>query len=178
MNSPPDAPNCPEKSPHTLKRKRSEAALLTPPLSHDDPEGLRLLSRAVHVLSTAAAALSQVTLLYEGNQVARDGLLRAVECLSQVNHTGGKLIICGVGKSGLVGTKMVATMKSLGLGASFLHAAEAAHGDLGDVRSVRPIGLSDLHFALSANATSERRRPVCFVLWQNARTFPRSASPG
>jgi len=39
-----------------------------------------------------------------------------------------------VGKSGLVGRKTVATMKSLGLGASFLHAGEAMHGDLGDVR--------------------------------------------
>ncbi|RII12611.1 sugar isomerase, KpsF/GutQ [Alternaria sp. MG1] len=122
--------------PASLKRKRadSDTQPLTPPLAANDPEGSRLLSRAVNVLSTAATALSQVTFLYESDHVARDGLLRAVEVLTKVNQTGGKLIICGVGKSGLVGRKMVATMKSLGIASSFMHAAEALHGDLGDIR--------------------------------------------
>ncbi|KAF2623502.1 SIS domain-containing protein [Macroventuria anomochaeta] len=118
------------------KRKRadSETQPLTPPLSVGDFEGTRLLSRAVNVLSTAATALSQVSILYETDPVAREGLLQAVECVTNVNEAGGKLIICGVGKSGLVGQKMVATMKSLGIGSSFMHAAEAIHGDLGDIR--------------------------------------------
>jgi D-arabinose 5-phosphate isomerase GutQ len=111
--------------------------LLTPPLSNNDSEGGRTLSRAVNVLSAAATALSQVTILYQSDHVARDGLLRAVECVTDVNIAGGKLIICGVGKSGLVGKKLVSTMKSLGLACSFLHPAEALHGDLGDLRSVR-----------------------------------------
>lgn len=121
-----------------LKRKRadSESQPLTPPLAATDPEGTRLLSRAVNVLSTAATALSQVSILYETDPVAREGLLQAVECVTKTNEAGGKLIICGVGKSGLVGQKMVATMKSLGIGSSFMHAAEAIHGDLGDIRKV------------------------------------------
>ena len=125
-------------SPISQKRKRadSDAQPLTPPLSATDPEGTRLLSRAVNVLSTATTALSQVSFLYESDPVARDGLLQAVECVTNVNKAGGKLIICGVGKSGLVGQKIVATMKSLGIGSSFMHAAEAIHGDLGDVRKV------------------------------------------
>lgn len=86
------------------------------------------------MLSTAATALSQVTILYQSDHVARHGLLRAVEVLTNVNDAGGKLLICGVGKSGLVGRKMVATMKSLGIASSFMHAAEALHGDLGDIR--------------------------------------------
>ena len=126
----------PESSPRMLKRKRSNAAPLTPPLSANDVEGARTLSRAVNVLSTAATALSQVTILYESDHVARDGLLQAVETITTVNEAGGKLLICGVGKSGLVGRKIVATMKSLGLGSSFLHASEALHGDLGDIRQV------------------------------------------
>lgn len=124
------------KSSCSLKRKRSESAPLTPPLSAADPDGLQILGRAVHVLSTAATALSQVSILYQSDHTARDGLLRAVECVKKVNESGGKLIICGVGKSGLVGMKIVATMKSLGLGSSFMHASEALHGDLGDIRSV------------------------------------------
>ncbi|KAH7069605.1 hypothetical protein BKA63DRAFT_85840 [Paraphoma chrysanthemicola] len=123
-------------SPVSHKRKRAEfeSQPLTPPLAPTDPEGTRLLSRAVNVLSTAATALSQVTLLYQSDQAAQDGLLQAVETVTKLNEAGGKLIVCGVGKSGLVGRKIVATMKSLGLACSFMHAAEALHGDLGDIR--------------------------------------------
>lgn len=126
------------QSPITLKRKRanSEVQPLTPPLTANDPEGTRLLSRAVNVLSTAATALSQVTILYQSDHVAREGLLRSVEVIKNVNEAGGKLLVCGVGKSGLVGRKIVATMKSLGIASSFMHAAEALHGDLGDIRKV------------------------------------------
>jgi D-arabinose 5-phosphate isomerase GutQ len=88
------------------------------------------------VLSTAATALSQVTLLYQSDQDARDGLLQAVETITDACEAGGKVIICGVGKSGLVGRKTVATMKSFGIACSFMHAAEALHGDLGDIRKV------------------------------------------
>ena len=120
------------------KRKRVdfESQPLTPPLSATDPDGTRHLSRAVNVLSTAATALSQVTLLYQSDHNARDGLLQAVETITTNSEAGGKVIICGVGKSGLVGRKMVATMKSLGVSCSFMHAAEALHGDLGDIRKV------------------------------------------
>ncbi|KZM24368.1 uncharacterized protein EKO05_0010764 [Ascochyta rabiei] len=131
-----DNTQCALASPISQKRKRAdwETLPLTPPLSAQDTDGVRLLSRAVNVLSTAATALSQVSTLYETDPVAREGLLQAVECVTSVNEAGGKLIICGVGKSGLVGQKMVATMKSLGIGSSFMHAAEAIHGDLGDIR--------------------------------------------
>ena len=121
---------------HKRKRANSEVEPLTPPLAANDSEGTRLLSRAVNVLSTAATALSQATILYQFDHVAREGLLQAVEVVKSVNEAGGKLVICGVGKSGLVGMKIVATMKSLGIASSFMHAAEALHGDLGDIRKV------------------------------------------
>ncbi|ORY04954.1 sugar isomerase, partial [Clohesyomyces aquaticus] len=131
----------PSPSPRPLKRKRSTfaPAPLTPPLSLHDTEGARILSGAVNVLTTAATALSQVSVLYQSDHHAQDGLLRAVECLSRTHEVGGKLLVCGVGKSGLVGKKLVATMKSLGLGASFLHASEALHGDLGDIKATDAI---------------------------------------
>jgi arabinose-5-phosphate isomerase len=44
---------------------------------------------------------------------------------------GGKLIVCGLGKSGHVGRKIAATFASTGTTAIFLHLAEAIHGDLG-----------------------------------------------
>ena len=114
-----------------------ESQPVTPPLSATDPDGTRHLSRAVNVLSTAATALSQVTLLYQSDHNARDGLLQAVDTITTAVEAGGKVIICGVGKSGLVGRKIVATMKSLGVSCSFMHAAEALHGDLGDIQKVR-----------------------------------------
>jgi arabinose-5-phosphate isomerase len=43
----------------------------------------------------------------------------------------GRLIVCGMGKSGLVGQKMAATFASTGTPSFFLHPAEALHGDLG-----------------------------------------------
>ena len=47
-----------------------------------------------------------------------------------INHTG-KIVVCGLGKSGIIGQKLVATLNSTGTRAVFLHAAEALHGDLG-----------------------------------------------
>ena len=41
----------------------------------------------------------------------------------------GKVIVCGVGKSGLIGLKIVATFCSTGTQAVFLHASDALHGD-------------------------------------------------
>jgi arabinose-5-phosphate isomerase len=46
----------------------------------------------------------------------------------------GRLVFCGVGKSGLVGAKCAATFTSLGLPSFFLHPTEALHGDLGNLR--------------------------------------------
>ena len=47
-----------------------------------------------------------------------------------VKHPG-KVVICGMGKSGLIAQKIAATLCSIGNKAVFLHAAEATHGDLG-----------------------------------------------
>ena len=47
-----------------------------------------------------------------------------------INHPG-KIVICGMGKSGLIAQKIAATLCSIGNKAVFLHAAEASHGDLG-----------------------------------------------
>src|SRR6476619_7714258 len=43
----------------------------------------------------------------------------------------GKLLVCGLGKSGHIGRKIAATLASTGTSAVFLHLAEAIHGDLG-----------------------------------------------
>jgi arabinose-5-phosphate isomerase len=50
----------------------------------------------------------------------------------------GKIVVCGVGKSGLIGQKIVATFCSTGTQAVFLHASDALHGDLGIYRPGDP----------------------------------------
>jgi hypothetical protein len=138
-----DAPETDLTPPRGCKRKRSMP--ITPPSDLDDEESQRTLDRAIHVLSTEARALSFIANLYRTDPTARNGLLKAVETLVEVNEAHGKLIICGVGKSGYVGMKIVATMKSLGLASSFLHATEAMHGDLGDIRPVGFLALAVCH---------------------------------
>ena len=61
----------------------------------------------------------------------------------------GKLVISGVGKSGLIGAKMAATFASTGTPSFFLHPTEALHGDLG------MIGKDDVVVAISYSGESE-----------------------
>ncbi|ADN08247.1 KpsF/GutQ family sugar-phosphate isomerase [Sulfurimonas autotrophica] len=61
----------------------------------------------------------------------------------------GKLVISGVGKSGLIGAKMAATFASTGTPSFFLHPTEALHGDLG------MIGKDDVVIAISYSGESE-----------------------
>ncbi len=54
-----------------------------------------------------------------------------VQAVEEIVASRGRLCVTGLGKSGLVGQKLAATLASTGTPAYFLHAAEASHGDLG-----------------------------------------------
>jgi arabinose-5-phosphate isomerase len=56
--------------------------------------------------------------------------LRAVE---KIQACRGRVVVTGIGKSGLIGRKIAATLASVGTPAFFLHPAEGAHGDIGMV---------------------------------------------
>ncbi len=72
----------------------------------------------------------------EGITAVRDALddsfNRAVAALI---GCAGRIAVCGLGKSGLVGRKLAATFSSTGTAAFFLHPVEGAHGDLGALRA-------------------------------------------
>ena len=72
-----------------------------------------------------------------------------LEAVELILSTKGKLIITGVGKSGLVGAKMAATFASTGTSSFFLYPTEALHGDLG------MIGKADAVLAISNSGESE-----------------------
>ena len=56
------------------------------------------------------------------------------KAVDSMNNTSTHIIVCGMGKSGLVGRKISATLASTGTPSIFLHPAEAIHGDLGKVQ--------------------------------------------
>lgn len=60
---------------------------------------------------------------------------RAVDLLVRCAEAGGNVLVTGLGKSGLVGAKISATLSSLGIPSHPVHPSEAAHGDLGRFRS-------------------------------------------
>ncbi|KAG2414370.1 hypothetical protein HFD88_003561 [Aspergillus terreus] len=92
------------------------------------------VTTAIQVLSTERAALAHLENLYETNPLAQENLARAVGQIAHSIRHGGKLVCCGVGKSGKIAQKLEATMNSLGVYSAFLHPTEALHGDLGMIR--------------------------------------------
>ena len=70
----------------------------------------------------------------------------AVELIA---HSSGRVIVTGVGKSGLIGRKIAATLTSTGTPAIFLHPMDSVHGDLGIV------GTNDIAILLSKSGESD-----------------------
>lgn len=82
-------------------------------------------------------------------KVAKDTLLLESESLKRLTHlltdsfvhiihtildSNGRVVVTGIGKSAIIGQKIVATFNSTGTPALFMHAADAIHGDLGIIR--------------------------------------------
>jgi len=83
---------------------------------------MNLLDVAKEVFQTEATEISNLSTLLT------DDFSKAVEC---VYNSKGKFIISGMGKSGIIGKKIAATLASTGTPSFFLHPGEAYHGDLG-----------------------------------------------
>ncbi len=104
-----------------------------------DPKSKQRLSRAAEVIRLEATTIAGLE--------ARlgDGFLRAVD---MVLGCEGLVVVAGVGKAGLVGQKISATLASTGTPSLFLHPTEALHGDLGRIRA------RDLLFLVSNSGES------------------------
>ena len=83
--------------------------------------------------------------LAESERRIDEKFAKAVDILA---HSTGRAIVSGVGKSGLVGRKIAATLTSTGTPATFLHPSESLHGDLGIV------GESDVAILISKSGES------------------------
>jgi arabinose-5-phosphate isomerase len=57
-----------------------------------------------------------------------------VACVYRILESKGRVVVTGIGKSAIIASKIVATLNSTGTPASFMHAADAIHGDLGTIQ--------------------------------------------
>ena len=100
----------------------------------------QLVERGRQILALEAKAIERVA--------ARLGetFARAVDLLA---HASGRVIVSGVGKSGLIARKIAATFTSTGTPAAFLHPVDSLHGDLGIV------GGNDVAILLSKSGATD-----------------------
>ncbi|HVE79342.1 MAG TPA: KpsF/GutQ family sugar-phosphate isomerase [Gemmatimonadaceae bacterium] len=103
-------------------------------------DAARVVERGRRVLRLECEALAEAERRLDG------AFSRAVELIAA---SPGRVIVAGVGKSGLVGRKIAATFTSTGTPAAFLHPVESVHGDLGIV------GPTDVAVLLSKSGESD-----------------------
>lgn len=122
------------------------------------------------VLEVARQAIHTETLaLQRVERSLGDSFVAAVETILDC---GGKVIITGMGKSGLVGRKIAATLASTGTPSFFLHPGEAFHGDLG------MISREDVVVALSySGETDEILKIVPFIHENGNRLIAMTGNP-
>jgi len=99
------------------------------------------------LVRTEATALLALADRLEGPMSA--AFASAVELILQCGDARGRVVVTGMGKSGIIAQKIAATLSSTGTPALFLHPAEAVHGDLGMLLP------GDVVIALSASGETE-----------------------
>ncbi len=100
------------------------------------------------VIAEEAAALLK---LAEMISAGPEPFAETVACLHQAS---GRVIIVGVGKSGIIARKIAATMASTGTPAHFIHPTDAAHGDMGNISA------GDVVLMLSKSGASDELKPI------------------
>ncbi|PKP21935.1 MAG: D-arabinose 5-phosphate isomerase [Bacteroidetes bacterium HGW-Bacteroidetes-19] len=84
-----------------------------------------MIERAKQVLQEEADAIIRM------KELINDDFLKSLDLIL---NSKGRIIVTGIGKSAIIGQKIVATFNSTGTPAIFMHAAEAIHGDLGIIQ--------------------------------------------
>lgn len=82
-----------------------------------------------------------------------------------INRGTGRVIVTGIGKTALVAKKIVATLNSTGTPATFLHAADAIHGDIGMVQP------NDIVLAISRSGETEELKMMALLTRQLGNTL-------
>ncbi|MFH2218049.1 MAG: KpsF/GutQ family sugar-phosphate isomerase [Pseudomonadota bacterium] len=140
-------------------------------------------------------------------KIEADGILKLVdridgnftEMVNLICRTSGRLVVSGIGKSGIVGRKIVATLNSTGTRSIFLHPVEAMHGDLGIVSpedvflalsnsgetdemnillsSIRKIGCKIIAFTGNTNSTLAKHSDIVINVGVEREACPLGLAP-
>lgn len=112
--------------------------------------------------------IAKKTLQLESESIANLQDLLNADFVSVVNlifNTTGRVVVTGIGKSAIIGQKIVATFNSTGTAAMFMHAADAIHGDLGMIRK------EDVIICISKSGTSPEIKALLPLLKQGNNTL-------
>ena len=112
-------------------------------IGSEQPDGISPAA----LVRTEAAALEALATRLEGPMA--DPFYSAVDLILHCGEGRGRVVVTGMGKSGIIAQKIAATLSSTGSPALFLHPAEAVHGDLGVLMP------GDVVVALSASGETE-----------------------
>jgi len=122
-----------------------------------------ILTVAREAIRTEAEALGKLERTLDGH---------FVDAVGVILRSSGKLIVTGMGKSGLIGRKMAATFASTGTPSFYLHPGEAFHGDLG------MISKEDVVLAISySGETDEVLKIVPFIHSNGNRLISMTGNP-
>lgn len=131
LDVPPPRDHNVRKMSSTEKLQKNGTPAATPPIDLDDAR--EVLRREAQAVEALAGSLS------EGFKTAA----------AMIYHCSGSVVLCGIGKAGIIAEKISSTLASTGTPSHFLHAAEAVHGDLGRLRE------GDIAIVLSHSGESE-----------------------
>jgi arabinose-5-phosphate isomerase len=128
-----------------------------------------LIAAMREVLTREAEALAAMALTVDQRW------LDAVRLLDGVRRKGGRVVVCGVGKSGHVGRKIAASLASTGMPSLFVHGTEASHGDLGMIMkddALLMLSASGATQELTDAARFARERAIPIVLISRSAASP------
>jgi len=94
------------------------------------------------------------------------------DAINTISNSSGKLIVTGMGKSGIIGKKIAATLASTGTPSFFLHPGEAYHGDLGMIETCDVVLLIS-----NSGETNEVLQLIPFLKSQGNSTISMSGNP-
>lgn len=129
-----------------------DAAEADAPIADEAPGELDFARRVLRAESEAIDAAAQLL---------GESFGRAVALLVECAESGGTVLVTGLGKSGLIGSKISATLASLGIPSHPVHPAEAAHGDLGRFRP------TDVAICLSRSGETDEVVSLATILRQD-----------
>ncbi|MDI1471066.1 MAG: KpsF/GutQ family sugar-phosphate isomerase [Thermodesulfovibrio sp.] len=122
-----------------------------------------LIDAAKKVLTIEALSIQELK-----DRINED-FIKAVEI---IHNSKGRVVVTGIGKSGLVGRKISATLASTGTPSFFMHPAEASHGDLGMVTE------DDVVIAISnSGETEEVLRLIPYLKYFNVKIIALTGNP-